>query len=50
LAVLEKLGVSYLATNDDDFDSIAGVTVYKPARTEPLQCFEKCDQRLLVFR
>ncbi len=33
LAVMEKLGVSHLATNDDDFDSIAGLTVCKPART-----------------
>lgn len=32
-AVMEKLGVSHLATNDDDFDSIAGLTVYKPTRT-----------------
>jgi hypothetical protein len=33
LAVLEKMGVRHLATNDDDFDLIAGVTVYKPNRT-----------------
>lgn len=33
LAVLEKLGITQLATNDDDFDSIAGLVVYKPART-----------------
>ena len=33
LAVMEKLGVSHLATNDDDFDSLAGLTVYKPTRT-----------------
>ncbi|MGH9768024.1 MAG: type II toxin-antitoxin system VapC family toxin [Blastocatellia bacterium] len=32
LAVMEKLGVSYIATNDDDFDSIAGLIVCKPAR------------------
>lgn len=33
LAVIEKLGVSYLATNDDDFDSIAGLNVFKPPRS-----------------
>jgi predicted nucleic acid-binding protein len=33
VAVLEKLGVSYLATNDNDFDSIAGLIVCKPNRT-----------------
>lgn len=33
LAVMEKTGTSYLATNDDDFDSIPGVVVYKPTRT-----------------
>jgi len=33
LAVMEKLGVSYLATNDDDFDSVTGITVFKPARS-----------------
>ncbi|HZF38139.1 MAG TPA: type II toxin-antitoxin system VapC family toxin [Blastocatellia bacterium] len=33
LAVIEKLGVSYLATNDDDFDSIAGLSVFNPARS-----------------
>jgi len=33
LAVMEKLGLSYLATNDDDFDSIPGLTVCKPTRT-----------------
>ncbi|MGH9855971.1 MAG: type II toxin-antitoxin system VapC family toxin [Blastocatellia bacterium] len=33
LAVVEKLGLSYLATNDDDFDSIPGLTVCKPTRT-----------------
>ena len=32
LAVMEKLGVTYLATNDDDFDSIPGLIVCKPAR------------------
>ena len=33
LAVVEKLGVTALATNDDDFDAVEGITVYKPART-----------------
>ena len=33
LAVVKKLGLSYLATNDDDFDSIPGLTVCKPTRT-----------------
>ena len=32
LAVMEKLAVSYLATNDDDFDSIPGLIVCKPTR------------------
>jgi predicted nucleic acid-binding protein len=32
LAVMEKLGVTILATNDDDFDAIEGITVYKPTR------------------
>jgi predicted nucleic acid-binding protein len=32
-AVMEKLGVSSIATNDDDFDLLAGLTVYKPTRT-----------------
>lgn len=32
LAVLEKLGISHLVTNDDDFDSIAGLRIYKPTR------------------
>jgi predicted nucleic acid-binding protein len=32
LAVMEKLGVITLATNDDDFDTIDGMTVYKPIR------------------
>jgi predicted nucleic acid-binding protein len=32
LAVMEKLGVTALATNDDDFDTVAGITVYKPIR------------------
>jgi predicted nucleic acid-binding protein len=33
LAVMEKLGVTALATNDDDFDAVEGITVYKPTRT-----------------
>ena len=32
LAVMEKLGVTILATNDDDFDAVEGITVYKPSR------------------
>ena len=32
LAVMEKLGVTALATNDDDFAAVAGITVYKPSR------------------
>jgi predicted nucleic acid-binding protein len=32
LAVMEKLGVTALATNDDDFDAVKGITVYKPTR------------------
>lgn len=32
LAVMEKSGVTYLATNDDDFDSIPGLIVCEPAR------------------
>ncbi|MBI3651717.1 MAG: type II toxin-antitoxin system VapC family toxin [Acidobacteria bacterium] len=30
VAVMKKLGVTHLATNDDDFDNIAGLTVWKP--------------------
>jgi hypothetical protein len=30
---MEKVGVNVLATNDDDFDSIPQLTVYKPARS-----------------
>jgi len=33
LAVMEKLGVTYLATNDDDFDSVAGIAAFKPVRS-----------------
>ena len=32
LAVMEQLGVTILATNDDDFDPVSGITVYKPLR------------------
>jgi predicted nucleic acid-binding protein len=32
LAVMEKLGVTLLATNDDDFDGVEGIIVYKPSR------------------
>ncbi len=32
-AVMEKLGVTYIATNDDDFDSVSGIKVFKPTRT-----------------
>jgi predicted nucleic acid-binding protein len=32
LAVMEKLGVTILATNDDDFGAVEGITVYKPTR------------------
>jgi predicted nucleic acid-binding protein len=32
LAVMEQLGVTVLATNDDDFDTVSGITVYKPLR------------------
>jgi predicted nucleic acid-binding protein len=32
LAVMEKLGVTTLPTNDDDFDTVEGITVYKPIR------------------
>jgi hypothetical protein len=30
--VMEKLAVNYLATNNDDFDSIPGLIVCKPTR------------------
>jgi predicted nucleic acid-binding protein len=32
LAVMEHLGVTILATNDDDFDAITRMTVYKLRR------------------
>jgi predicted nucleic acid-binding protein len=30
VAAMEKLGLTDIATNDGDFDSIAGLTVWKP--------------------
>lgn len=30
IAVMEKLGLTHLATNDDNFDSVPGLTVWKP--------------------
>jgi predicted nucleic acid-binding protein len=30
VAAMNKLGLTNLATNDDDFDQIAGITVWKP--------------------
>lgn len=30
VAAMKKLGLAHLATNDDDFDQIAGITVWKP--------------------
>ena len=33
LVVMKQLGVTVLATNDDDFDTISGITIYKPLRT-----------------
>ncbi|HEV8717708.1 MAG TPA: type II toxin-antitoxin system VapC family toxin [Candidatus Binatia bacterium] len=30
IAVMEKLGLSHLVTNDDNFDSIPGLTIWKP--------------------
>jgi predicted nucleic acid-binding protein len=35
LAVMEQLKVTVLATNDDDFDAVEGITVYKPTRAQP---------------
>ena len=32
LAVMEQPGMTILATNDDDFDTVSGITVYKPLR------------------
>lgn len=33
LAVMAHLGVTTLATNDDDFDTVTGLTIYKPRPT-----------------
>jgi predicted nucleic acid-binding protein len=30
VAAMKKLGLTHLATNDDDFDQIAGFTLWKP--------------------
>ena len=30
VAVMEKLGMTDLATNDNNFDSVAGLTIWKP--------------------
>ena len=30
LVVMEKLGLTHLATNDGNFDSVPGITVWKP--------------------
>ncbi len=30
VVVMEKLDITHLATNDDNFDSVAGITVWKP--------------------
>jgi len=30
LAVMERLRIHWLATNDDDFDSVSGINVWKP--------------------
>lgn len=30
VAAMKKLGLSHLATNDDDFDRVTGITVWKP--------------------
>src|SRR5256885_10622166 len=30
VAIMKKLGVTHIATNDDDFDRVAGLTVWKP--------------------
>jgi predicted nucleic acid-binding protein len=33
LAAMERLGLSHLVTNDGNFDSIPGITVWKPRRS-----------------
>ncbi len=30
IAIMEHLSVTVLATNDDDFDTVPGLTIYKP--------------------
>ena len=30
IAVMEKLGLSHLVTNDDNFDSVSGLSIWKP--------------------
>ncbi|GMU21552.1 MAG: hypothetical protein AMXMBFR13_16450 [Phycisphaerae bacterium] len=30
VALMERHGIGHLATNDDDFDSVPGLTVWKP--------------------
>lgn len=30
VAMMQRQGITHLATNDDDFDSVAGLTVWKP--------------------
>jgi len=30
LAHMQALGITHLATNDDDFDKVTGITVWKP--------------------
>ncbi|MBO0800182.1 MAG: type II toxin-antitoxin system VapC family toxin [Blastocatellia bacterium] len=32
LAVIETLGLTHIATNDDDFDYVPGLNIFKPAR------------------
>jgi len=30
VALMQRHGISHLATNDDDFDRVPGITVWKP--------------------
>lgn len=30
VALLQRHGITHLATNDDDFDRVPGITVWKP--------------------
>jgi predicted nucleic acid-binding protein len=30
VAVMQRHGITHLATNDDDFDRVPGITVWKP--------------------